>query len=99
VVSFEYAATCFFEGKMKKRARPIGFQSRNQLALSDNRYKIYSGDSGKSFELYDLIEDPGEANDIAAEKPEILKEMKQTLLKWQQSCKDSNEGKDYSARV
>ena len=87
------------KGEMKKRARPIGFQSKQQLALNDNRYKIYSGDSGKSFELYDLIDDPAETNDIAAEKPEILKKMKQTLLKWQQSCKDSNEGKDYSPRV
>ena len=83
------------EGTMKKRPRPIGFQARNQLALSDNRYKIYSSNSGKSFELYDLIEDPSEANDIAAEKPEILKEMTQTLQEWQQSCKDSDEGKDY----
>lgn len=83
------------EGRMKRRPRPIGFQSGKQVALSDNRYKIYSGNSGKTFELYDLIDDPAEANDIAAEKPGILKEMKQALLKWQQSCKDSNEGKDY----
>jgi hypothetical protein len=83
------------EGKMKKRPRPIGFQSAKQISLTDNRYKIYSPDKGKTFMLFDLIEDPGETKDLAAQKPQILKSMKKKLLKWQKSCQESLEGKDY----
>ena len=45
--------------------------------------------------LFDLIEDPGEKKDLAAEKPEIVKSMKATLQIWRKSCKDSLAGKDY----
>ena len=80
---------------MTKRSVPIGFESRNQVSLADNRYKIYTKDSGKTYMLFDLIEDPSEIKDLAAQKPQILKAMKDTLEKWRASCKDSLAGKDY----
>ncbi len=83
------------EGKMTKRPVPIGFESGNQLSLTDNRYKIYSRNKGKTYMLFDLIEDHGEKKDLAAEKPEIVQSMKATLEKWRNSCKDSLAGKDY----
>ena len=83
------------EGKMTERPRPIGFESSGQVSLTDNRYKIYSRNKGKTYMLFDLIEDPGEKKDLAAEKPEILQSMKATLEKWRKSCKDSLAGKDY----
>jgi len=83
------------EGKTTKRPRPIGFQSRKQLALTDNRYKIYSKDEGKMFELYDLLNDPSEERDLAAEKPEVARKMIDTLNAWRASCKQSLDGKDY----
>ncbi len=84
------------EGKMKSRPMPICFESRNQVSLTDNRYKIYSSNSGKAFMLFDLIADPSETKDLAREKPEIVKAMKATLDKWRKSCKESLVGKDYS---
>jgi len=83
------------EGKMIKRPVPIGFESGSQVSLTDNHYKIYSKDKGKTYVLFDLIEDPGETKDLSAEKPQILKSMKATLTKWRKSCKDSLAGKDY----
>jgi arylsulfatase A-like enzyme len=83
------------EGKMIKRPAPIAFESDSQLSLTDNRYKIYSNNKGKTCMLFDLIEDPGEKKDLSAEKPEILQSMKATLEKWRKSCKDSLAGKDY----
>jgi arylsulfatase A-like enzyme len=83
------------EGKMTKRPTPIAFESGNQLSLTDNRYKIYSNNKGKTCMLFDLIEDPGEKKDLSAEKPKILQSMKATLEKWRKSCKDSLAGKDY----
>ena len=83
------------EGKMTARTKPIGFQSDDQLALIDNRYKIYSADRGESFELYDLQADPEEKNDLAEKQPKVVQTMKETLLQWQESCKASLAGKDY----
>lgn len=85
------------QNKMPQRPRPIGFESKNQLALTDNRYKIYSSDGGKTYELYDLIADPSEKTNIAAKHPDVMKQMTQTLDQWRQSCVASSEGKDYKA--
>lgn len=83
------------DGHMIKRPRPIGFESRKQLSLTDNRYKIYSPDDGKTFELYDLIEDPSEKNNLAGRKPDIVSKMTRLLNQWRQSCLESNQGRDY----
>jgi arylsulfatase A-like enzyme len=83
------------DGKMDKRPLPIGFESANQVSLTDNVYKIYSSDKGKTYMLFDLTDDPAETKDLAPQKPQILRTMKETLEKWQQSCRDSLAGKDY----
>ena len=83
------------EGTMAERPRPIGFESSGQVALIDNRYKIYRGKKRKGYELYDIIDDPGEKRDLAADKPDILKQMVATLDQWRASCKHSLAGKDY----
>ena len=58
--------------------------------------KIPEGDlSGVKFELYDLNEDPGEKDDVAAAHPEVVKRMAQALAKWRASCRASLEGSDH----
>jgi arylsulfatase A-like enzyme len=81
------------EGRMTERPRPIGFESKGKASLTDNRYKII-GRAGGPYELYDLVNDPGEQNDLAGDHPEIADRMKQTLETWRESCKMSREGKD-----
>jgi arylsulfatase A-like enzyme len=97
------------EGNMPERPRPIAFQSEGdpferdadrfasaeQLALIDNRYKLISDDGGSTFNLFDLIDDPGETTDLAREKPYTLHRMITLLEAWVQSCRGSNAGKDY----
>ena len=82
-------------GNETKRPRPIAFALHGKSALVDNRYKIYSSNKGKIYALYDLADDPGEKNDIAAKHPEIVASMKKTLETWRASCKASNAGEDY----
>ncbi|HUT45917.1 MAG TPA: sulfatase-like hydrolase/transferase [Sedimentisphaerales bacterium] len=84
------------EGIMTERSMPIGFESRNQVSLTGNRYKIYSNNKGKTYMLFDLLEDPGENKDLAAKKPQVLQSMKAALAKWRKSCKDSLAGTDYT---
>jgi len=83
------------EGKMTQRPTPVAFESGRQIALTDNRYKLITVNRGKTYLLFDLLGDPGEKNDLAAEKPEIVAAMKKTLLAWQASCRKSRAGEDY----
>jgi arylsulfatase A-like enzyme len=83
------------EGRMTERPQPIGFESQRQVSLTDNRYKIYSRDGGKTFELYDLVDDPYEKKDIANEHPQVVERMTATLTGWRESCAASAQGNDY----
>ncbi|NQT85961.1 sulfatase-like hydrolase/transferase, partial [bacterium] len=83
------------EGKMTERPMPIGFESRGQLSLTDNRYKLIRSKAKAPWMLFDIVADPSEKNDIAAQHPDIVKSMEKTVLAWQASCKASLEGKDY----
>ncbi len=85
----------FIRGKMKKRPVPIGFESKKQVAFMNNRYKIYSPDQGQHYELYDIVNDPKETTDIAAQHPGIVKKMAEELARWRASCKRSLAGEDY----
>lgn len=81
--------------KGEKRGTPICFQFQRQLALIDERYKIYSPDKGITFELFDLLVDRREQNDLSKEKPAMVSNMKKILADWLQSCKRSDGGSDY----
>ncbi len=85
-------------GEMTARPRPIAFQSSNQAALSDNQFKLYVLNAGKrnaEAMLFDLLADPGEQHDLAAQQPEKVRAMQRVLEQWQASCRDSLAGKDY----
>ena len=82
------------DGRMTERPRPIAFQSNGRIALSDNRYKLIHYGRGRPFaeppwrwELYDLVDDPGESNDLAAEHPEIVEQMAEQLARWNASVR------------
>ncbi len=94
--------------KMKSRPKPIGFQSGRQSAWNDNQYvlvhnqgkKRHRSDNGKvpvaTYELYDVVEDPGQTKNIAQQHPQVVNRMKVSLQRWVASCRRSEAGKDYS---
>ena len=47
-------------------------------------------------QLYDLVDDPGEKNDIAAKHGDVVARMKAQLDRWQASVNRSLAGKDYA---
>ena len=52
------------------------------LAVRSGSWKLIeskAGKGGKQHQLYDLVNDPGETKDIAAEKPEVVKELATAL--------------------
>jgi arylsulfatase A-like enzyme len=85
----------FIEEAVKERSVPIAFESAAQVALMDDRYKLYSNDRGKSYALYDLVADPGETRDLAAQHPALVTSMKGKLDGWRASCTRSLAGNDY----
>lgn len=82
------------KGELMHRESPIAFQSpirgsdyaadrsRLQYALSDNQYKLFSGDGGVSWELYDLVNDPAESTNIASSNAQMVEDMKTQLDAW-----------------
>jgi hypothetical protein len=87
--------TRFFKRPISKRCRSAGFASDIQISLTDNRYKVLTQNKGRTWALYDLIDDRRETKDLASVKSETLKSMVSTLEEWRASCKASLAGKDY----
>ena len=83
------------EGNLAKRGRPIGFESKGQLAWIGDRYKLYRKGGAVDFKLFDLIADPAERNDLARAKPRLAKRLIEELGAWRTSCQASAAGKDY----
>jgi arylsulfatase A-like enzyme len=96
------------DGRMTERPRPIGFwhgggknmdRETGHAAWTGNRYKLHKiagkKKAGVTCELYDLLEDPSEKKDLAAEKPDVVAAMKAELDAWQDSVLRSLRGDDY----
>ncbi len=98
------------DGKVSRRDRPIGFQFTRQAALVSDRYKLVHNRSTKrlrsdngtapvaEYELYDIVADPAETRNLAAEYPAVVARMKATLGAWLASCRASDQGADYSSQ-
>ena len=85
-----------FTRELGQRRAPIGFRYRTKRALIDDRYKLLTeGIHAGRFQLYDLIADSKESQDLSLEQPEVFSRMKQQLLDWNASVDDSFAGKDY----
>ena len=64
------------------RDQPIGFHYASHRSWVDHQYKLISKDNGNSFELYDLLADPSEQNNIAPSNPDIVDRMRQEFETW-----------------
>ncbi len=95
------------EGTQTKRNNPIGFQFGKQKSLVDDQYKLVNNlesnrpgsDNGRvptaEYELYDMVNDPGETENIIEQVPDVADRMIGQLDRWVASCKQSDEGADY----
>lgn len=83
------------QGQIERRSEPLAFEFQEQAALIDNEYKIYSNDNGQHFELYNILNDADEQNDLAATAPENLDEMVSVWRTWKTSQENSSQEKDY----
>lgn len=82
-------------GNEKNREKEMAFTIKKQAALIKGEYKIYSSNSGGSFELYNIVEDPNETINLAAIKPKKLHELTALWKSWKKSQEKSANGGDY----
>jgi len=83
------------DGEMVTRENPIGFHYLKKFSWVTQQHKLISTDNGETFELYDLINDKQEKNNIAGNNPEMVQKMKKELFAWMESCENSEQGADY----
>ena len=86
-----------WETKENKRNKPIGFLFGTKQSWVTDQYKLVSTDEGKTWELYDLLEDPSEKQNIAERRKNRVRKMKRALNKWKASVNYSAEGKEYTS--
>ena len=79
--------------KVGIRQRAIGFQTKGMSTLVTHQFKLIR--KGNQSELYDLLSDPYEKDDLAERKPELVREMSRQLEAWKDSCRASAREEDY----
>lgn len=83
-------------GKTSEREKPIGFICRPQMSWVTHQYKLIGDIDGGNFELFDLLNDPSEKENIIDKFPEIAEKMKADFSEWLNSVEISQKGGDYS---
>ena len=79
-----------------RREKPIPFRHRGRAALVDNEYKLLTHDLAKGeYELYDLVNDPKETQNLVGQEPQLAARLQETLESWNQSVEGSVAGRDY----
>lgn len=82
-------------GELKERNAPMGFRFQNKMSWVTQEYKLISTNKGETFELYNLLSDPSEKENIIENNRDLAQKMKTELFVWIESCENSNRGADY----
>jgi len=83
------------KGLEEERDNPMGFICGPQISWVTHRYKLIGDKNLKHLELYDLLKDPAEKNNIIHAYPKIAMRLKADLEEWLQSVENSQQGMDY----
>lgn len=73
-----------FKGEPLARKQPLFFEFSKGSAIRDGQWKLVR--QGQKWELYDLATDRTETNDLAKEKPDLVKQMGDSWLAWWKDC-------------
>ncbi len=71
------------------RDKPIGFLFQQKRSWVDDTYKLISTDAGTTYELYDLVNDSSEQNNLHDLQPERVLKMQADLESWIMSIEAS----------
>ncbi len=76
-----------FQGDEPAGDRAMVFQYRQQIAVCDRRFKLISTNAGASWELYDLVNDPAEQDNLATGHPAVVQRLRTVAADWLASCR------------
>lgn len=71
-----------FLSPLPNRLQPVETTDDEQFAWINEQYKLISVDNGRTYQLYDLLNDISETRDVSDIYPEIKLSMKEQLLSW-----------------
>ncbi|WP_299535290.1 sulfatase-like hydrolase/transferase [Ulvibacterium sp.] len=83
-------------GKERQRSKPIGFMYGRRISWVTDRYKLIGDEHLEHLELYDLLYDPSETENVIRKYPEIAEQLKAELSAWLNSVEISKKGMDYT---
>lgn len=83
------------KGNEPQRSNPIGFICGPQISWVTDQYKLIGDDQLEHLELYDLLRDPSEKENVIQKYPKIAERLKADLSVWLNSVEDSKKGMDY----
>lgn len=72
------------------RKNYYGFSQLPDLAVRQGAWKLLCDYDGSRSQLYNLIDDPGEEDNLAADKPEVVSELTARLLAWNKTMPQDN---------
>ena len=81
-------------GKPKRRTKPLMWEWRYRifgdrvhkspmLAIRDGNWKLLMNPDRKRIELYDILKDPTELDNVAVQHPDVVRRLSAKLLHWQ----------------
>ena len=83
------------KGSKRERTKPIGFICKPQISWVTDQYKLIGDENLEKFELYDLLNDKSEKENIFEEFPGVAEKLKADLIEWLNSVENSKNGMDY----
>ncbi|MGI9469116.1 MAG: sulfatase-like hydrolase/transferase [Rubripirellula sp.] len=72
------------------RKNYYGFSQLPDLAVRQGAWKLLCDYDGSRSQLYNLIDDPGEEDNLAADKPEVVSKLTAKLLAWNNTMPQDN---------
>jgi arylsulfatase A-like enzyme len=78
-----------WEGNLQRRRDEfLSGVGKVGFAVIDNRYKLITNLRGEAAQLYDVVDDPAETNDLASTHPEIVSRLQNRRTRWWASVVD-----------
>lgn len=70
-------------------------RGQQSFIVGDHKLVVRTRGEGEGIELFNLKDDPAEATNLAAEKPELVEEIRAGMRAWQECVLNSLMGNDY----
>ena len=81
-----------FFSRPPDRKNFYGFENLPDLAMRQGKYKVLCDYDGGRPELYDVVSDPGESNNLATSHPELTKQLANKVANWYRTMPTTTPG-------